>query len=329
MLKGGAAAQLFLKPPLQRGSRDVDLVTRLDKDHVVGYLAELQAKFDGSGMEVKPYAPKGPVVELPLVTYEVYFEPLTYKAIFGSNGRQDYIKLEVLSEDVEIPTTIVEEKETPALKVRNLRCVTLGALSGDKLTTLASKTTGVLPEEQPKQLYDIDNIVFGNDLTKEDVEQMLQTFDKLSKIELGFKRRKETPIGVLEDIIATLDAFSKADLASGDREIRGLIRDFEGTYVSRKAAVSASGWSARALRVKFLAGLMKLSIEGEMDEAGLADTLARAKRLSGSLEESDRKLQEQLLGYAKGPRELKGKPPSRLFWEVVNASNIEELEKLV
>lgn len=78
---------------------------------------------------------------------------------------------------------IVIEKETPALKVSNLIYMTKGALSGDKLTTIASKTTEVQPQEQPKLLCGMDSIVFGNEPTKDDMEHMLQTFDKMSRKE--------------------------------------------------------------------------------------------------------------------------------------------------
>jgi hypothetical protein len=328
VLKGGAAAQLFLQPALQRGSRDVDFTTRLDRNHVLGRLSELQAKFDGSNLEVKPFSPKQPTAGLPLVTYEVYFEPTTYKAILGSTGRRDYIKLVVLSEDVEIPTVVIEKKETLVLSVRKTKCVALGALLGDKLTTLASGTIGTVPEEQPKQLYDIDNIAFSNDLTKTDINHMALTFEKLARFELAFRNRKETPMDVLEDVLGTLDAFSKSDMASGDRGVRNLVRNFESAYVSVNARLAPSGWSARALRIKLLAGGLRSFLQGEIDEKELADALTRAKQLSKRLAESTG-IREQLLKYSKNPKELKGKPVSRLYWQVVDFSNLDDLEKAI
>lgn len=325
VLKGGAAAQLFLKPALQRGSRDVDFVTRLDRDHILRRFSELQAKFEGSDVEVRPFVPRQPVIGLPLMTYEVYFEPTTYKAIFGPNGRQDYIKLEVLSEDVEIATTTIKEKETPVIMVSNVKCVTSGALLGDKLMTLSSGTIGTVPEEQPKQLYDIDNIAYGNDLTKEDIGQIMQTFDTLTRIELGLKGRKETPMDVLDDIVNTLDAFSKSDLSSGDRKIRDLVRNFENSYVSRNAMLSPSGWSARALRVRLLTRALKSALREEMDESRLANMLAKAKQLASRLREDDG-LREKLSKLTENPRELRGKPIDRLFWEAADPYNVEDLE---
>lgn len=306
----------------------MDFTTRSDREHILRRFSELQARFDGSGLEVKPFNPKQPVVGLPLVTYEVYFEPATYKAILGSNGRQDFVKLEVLSENVEIPTIIIEEKETPVLRVRDVKCMTLGALLGDKLTTLASRTIGTVPEEQPKQLYDIDNMAFSNNLTKENAKHMLMTFEKLSSMELAFKSRKETPMDVLDDILGTLDAFSKADLASGDRRIRNLVRNFESTYVSVKARLTPSGWGARSLRVKLLAKGMKSALRGEMDEEELTESLEHAKRLSKRLNE-DTDIRNRLLRYSKNPRELKGKPVDRLYWEVADFSNLEDLENAI
>lgn len=327
VLKGGAAAQLFLDSSLQRGSRDIDVVTSLDEDGVHQHFAALKAKFDGTHVEIKQYVPpEPPNPGLPLITYEAYYNSVTDR---DPKYPKDYIKLDVLMQKVKVPTTIIEKKATPCLIVQNVICITLGALIGDKLLTLASQTIGTPRADEPKQLYDIDNMMLTNNLTEKDVSQISETFVGLAEEELRFKGRKEDPMEILDDIISTLTSFSKCDLI-GDRDIKTAISNFQSVYVRRNGILGAAGWSTRALRVRFLAMLLKLNLEQKAKSGDLVAVLAKVKELSTRLSVSNTNLRGQLLRLAgEENKALKGAPLLRLFWAVVSPSNIDDLAKII
>ena len=259
LLKGGAATQLFLDRSLQRGSLDVDLVTPLNAEQVQKAVTQLEKKFDGSPIDVKKYVAKKPIEGLPLITYHVGYREL-------EGGGPNHIKLEIFSSDIRFPSTKIESKETLALTVRDAICISRGSLSGDKLTTLASGPVGAPLEEQPKQLYDIDHLIFSIDFGNEAVLHLMEAFQARALEELGFKKLKGNPRVVLADIIDTLTKFSKANTI-GDQAVRKAIRDFETNYVSTSARTSQSGWGVRALRVRFLATTMKLKLEDKLTQA--------------------------------------------------------------
>ncbi len=300
------------------------MVTRLGLDDVNGAFSKLQARFAGTRLTIKLYPPKRPrVPDLPMVTYD-----MSYKSIFASGSRgfiPDFIKLEVLSENVAIPTNKIKEKTTPVLTVRNVTCVTLGALVADKLQTLASKTVGTVVEEMPKQLYDINHLLFDNAVSKEAVEHMMYAFDALAKEELKFKKLKGTPSDVLGDVIATLADLSTVDIAGKD-DFKRATRDFQSLYVRKENVRNTYGWGETASRIRFAAGLLKLALDDEIEESEYVKCMAKAKSLSNALPPAEKNIEMKLIELiGEDGRKFRGKPLRRIYWQAVDYFNIDKL----
>ncbi len=307
----------------QRSSRDIDIVTPLSLKEVNEVLSHLQAKFAGTSLEIKPYLPpKARVPELPMVTYDVFFESVLPRA---KGFTRDFIKIDIISEDVKLPVTAIRAKDTPVFTVKNARCVSLGALSADKLQTLASKTIGTTIDDVPKQLYDIDHLLFGNPASIDVVKHMMYAYNTLAKQELKFKKRKESPIDVLDDIVDTLAGLALVDI-EGNKEFKKSTRDFQAQYLRKESVLNVYGWGERVSRIKFLCLLLKQALEDKINEREFVDHITKASEISTKLPASDKVLEARLVELIKPKgRVFRGKPLRRIFWHAVTPTNLYDL----
>jgi hypothetical protein len=92
--------------------------------------------------------------------------------------------------------------ETFAIKVSKAKIISLGALIGDKLLTLAGGTIGMISEEDyPKQIYDVEMLAFrGGRLTEGAIKDAADAIEKIVLEEARFRRIETSPIGVLKDV---------------------------------------------------------------------------------------------------------------------------------
>jgi hypothetical protein len=332
VLKGGAAAQLHLPLERQRGSRDLDMVTFLKRDDINEIIHKLDEKLGGS-VEFKLHKPKNPKVELPLRTYFANVPSKTVPEL-GKLG----IKIDFMCEWPEFPSLVLRKVQTYAVEVESIKCSTAGALTGDKLLSLAKGSIGLeLEADFPKQIYDVDALLETSELSKSFVNDFETSIRGLTSIEASFRNITTTPKEVLSDVIQTMDEYSLVDMPTGKREIKQEIEKFQQFFVSRSQRRPYYGWSTKALRIRFLASLTCRLLNGEISDREAAQVLASCvnrERCLGNIQgKSIIELRKGMLELAQKEiphfKDLKGKPLDRVFWQILTPENLEKLSSLI
>jgi len=333
VLKGGAAAQLYLPTETQRGSVDIDLTTHLGGGELDRLINNFSYKFRRLTplFQFKRYSPKAPKVKVPMNTYDVLLP-----SVFQENCS---IKVDVLTSRLSLPTVEMSSIETFAIRVSRVKTVSLGALIGDKLLTLASETIGIAGEEDyPKQIYDIEMLTFkGGKLTQSVFKHAADAIEKIVLEEAQFRCIETSPIEVLEDVERTMERYSLVDLAVGGPSTKRNINNFQQFYVNRgEMSTRLYEWSCRALRIKFLAALMQSYLSGKIEDSQVVQSILRSLEISSTITKANKrdipKLREQLLSHAETHishfKELRGKPLERIFWQILTPDNMNRVAEL-
>ena len=84
-------------------------------------------------------------------------------------------------------------------------------------------------------------------------------------LEAGYRDLKITPADVLNDIEKTMDKYVLLDSAGADAGIKRNISNFQQFYVSASQKWPWYEWCARALRIRFLSRLLKVTFEKKMN----------------------------------------------------------------
>ncbi len=331
VLKGGAAAQLYIPIEKQRGSVDVDLLFPPRQESLGKVIRVLNRKFASRApfFQFEEYKPKRPTANLPMKTYDV-----SLPSVLTDSCR---IKLDVLLIEIGVPFHTIKRSKTFAGTVENVTCSTPGALIGDKLLTLAKDTIGIQQiEDYPKQLYDLEMLAYVGSCGVAELTDAVKTVKILTPVEASFRNKHVEPVDALEDVKKTMTDFSSIDLASADRQFKKAVNDFQQFYVSEsQMGIKLYEWSCRILRMRFLASLIQLHLKDRLSFQEMERFLSLSKAISsrakaakaGELEEARSRLLKLL--KRPGVRELKGKPLDRVFWHTVTPENIEELDKSV
>lgn len=315
ILKGGAGVQLYLPVEKQRASIDLDLMTSRQK----GDVEEIFRKIEF----VERYTPKKAVVNLPLITYIAKLN-----SVIG-NSRLE-VKIDAFyDEKPKIKPKIIKSKKLFALNINfPIKVASEGYLIGDKLLTLATRSVGIprhrLPE-LPKHVYDIARLT--ERVSMDTLHDLIYSFRYNLKREREIKNLAVTEIDVLNNIIVTLDKFSKIDI-SGIPDPMNLKRDilnFQSQYLTNMSRLSLSEWLLDSLRIKFLIRMIRRNLSDEIslkevlegynqllkELAGLK-TMSRVKR---------QKRSQEFLKEIKVPywKQLKGKPLERIYLELRNS----------
>jgi hypothetical protein len=332
VLKGGAAAQLHLSVEMQRGSVDVDIVCPLTKQEIAEVLARIHERIPT--MEFEEYKPKRPKKEISMVTYLARMP-----AVLPSDGeRPREIKIDFLLEDLTLPTQIVTNVETFAVKVKRLRCYSITSLIGDKLLTLAENTIGVADSTDiPKQIYDVSVLSEKHGPTPEQFSEIIDVIKMVAPLEAEYRELKTTIAEALADVEQSVDKYGVLDTAGANSEVKRNIANFQNFYVSASQRRPLYEWCARALRIRFLSELLKATVEEEIaaEEAGNEYNLAiqTAQLLTTFSGEKVRALNKQLMNAADKEipyfKNLKGKPLHRVFWQVVSRNNLNPIHDFV
>ena len=328
VLRGGAAAQLYVAVPLQRASLDVDFITSVPLDQIRRKVEGLTESLAPLGVIMVEHVPRRPVAGLEQATYHVHFP----KA--GGSGGTRRIKLEIQKVPFRLPWNFVSGRETLALVAEKAKCVTIGALVGDKLTTLAPRTIGVRLADQPKQVYDLTNLAFDQTLSTHAMGDLRKAFLALVRHECKMKGLEDiSPSVVLDDIERALTTFSRVDLPSESPspEIKKSIRDFEAFYVGKSGWTGDSGWALKGLKLRFLVRAIRNPLIGHKQaDAQVANLLREAKSLEIKAKKSADSASAALLKTLDGGRKaLEGRSVERLLWEAVDPSNLLKVEATI
>jgi len=334
VLKGGAAAQLYLPTEIQRGSVDIDLTTQLSGSELNRLISKLSRKFRKFKplFQFKRYLPKAPKPNVPVNTYDVLLP-----GVFQENCS---IKVDVLTSHLSLPTVKMSDVETFAIRVSRVETASLGTLIGDKLLTLARETIGIESEEDyPKQIYDMEMLTFkSGKLTQSVIKHAAETIEKIVMEEARFRGIETSPKEVLKDVEKTMERYSLVDLAVGSPLTKRNINNFQQFYVNKKErSTKLYEWSSRALRIKFLATLIQSYLLSKIEAGQVMRSILRSQEISSRIKEADRrdvqKLRKQLLAHteARIPRfkELRGKPLERVFWQILTPENMDGIAELL
>jgi len=332
VLKGGAAVQFHLPVEMQRGSVDVDIICPYTKKEIAEALSRIHKRIPT--VEFEKYTPKRPKKEINMVTYLARMPAV----LPSESGRPREVKIDLLLEDLTLPTQIVTDAETFAVKVKRLRCYSAISLIGDKLLTLAENTIGITDSADiPKQIYDVAVLSERHNPTPEQFPEIVKIIEAVAQLEIGYRSLKMTVVDVLADVERTMEKYGLLDTAGANPEVKRNITSFQQFYVSASQKRPLYEWCARALRIRFLSELLRAIIEGKAtaeeagNEYGLAVKITQwLKVLSG---ERIKEVNKQLMASADQQiphfKNLKGKPLHRVFWQVVSRNNLTKIHDLV
>lgn len=127
------------------------------------------------------------------------------------------------------------------------------------------------------------------------------------------------------------------DSTIGGADEKRYIEAFQQFFVSRSQRLPFYEWASRALRITFMANLVNMALTKETTPANAAGTLARAQDLAESFgtvqAQKIRPVREGLLKMVPKRiryfKELKGKPLTRVFWEVATPHNLDDAANLL
>lgn len=313
VLKGGAAAQLYMPVDEQRASVDLDLITGLEPKEIDKVFEELGRSYD-----VSRYTPKMAVQDLPLTTYIVNV-PSAVKE------EQTQLKIDIMFEEVadyhivDVPGTKLFALDTEC----ELPCISRGSLIADKYLTLATASVGIPRtrlEQYPKQFYDLTKLTRG--LGTADFDDFLTSFKAVAASELRF-RGVEYGLGdVVAHIDDTLTEFAGMDVTPSG--LKKSLLDLQSAYLSKTASRSVERWVMEGLRLRhFLQIASKALVENEDKNKTFERLVAFEKELC-RIEKMDvmarAELKEELFAEARERmpvwKQLKGKSEVRLFLEL-------------
>ncbi len=257
VFKGGTALMLQLNST-KRLSIDIDIILPVEVDRLEDILQKI---VDGQGFNRFELQHRNTNSQIKKEHYKFFYTP-----IHKSNNEEEYVLLDILSEEVsyanviEIPiqSSFVPDDGKPLF----VKAPCLEDMLGDKLTAFAPNTTGIpyfkrkdsMSMEIIKQLYDIGNLF---DKAK-DLEIVKATFRKFAATELKYREIEGgTENDVLEDIyqtslcIATRGVDGNGDfeqLQNGIRRIASFI--FSESFHLEKAITLASKAAYIAILIK-------------------------------------------------------------------------------
>lgn len=338
VLKGGAAAQLFFAAEKQRTSVDIDVIYLGDEKSLEDALGSIHKDFGEDDLYFKfnKYEPENPKTQLPLETYFVSVPTLT--------GGKSPINIKVdfhLMDNLNLQTITLEGVNAFVIPLAyKPRCLSPGALIGDKLLTLAQGSVGIPPEREgdvPKQLYDLDGLTKVVD--HEDFPAVKAAMEDLFERELSVRSQKVSMGKALEQMTGLLEKYSGLDSHNSDQNARTAIRNFRGNYEPRPFRDPIT-WGIVSKRLQFFVKCILTGVENPLLLLGSVDQLEVMIRLEEErYKETRTRLRQELRdefvsdlkssGFPEKAKRLRNTRPERLLWEIVTPSNLKEIDQML
>src|SRR3989344_979567 len=217
VLKGVAAAQIYLPVEKQRASRDIDLATTLGEKEIESELNAVKKRFEEKvendehftwSLAKPPKEPKKKIEELHC--YELII-PTQVGSSFGKQNAA-ILKIDAICYD-KLPFKVITLNNPSLfnLRLKPFPIISKGSLIGDKLLTLADSTVGILAKNEDdfesyfKQLYDLTHLTDFFAADEEVLNDILFTIENLTPIELKYRKLDKSANEVLADIIESLE----------------------------------------------------------------------------------------------------------------------------
>lgn len=340
VLKGGAAAQLFLPVDWQRTSVDIDMLCRATEEEIRTCLDDVENAFMGEGdlLKFRPPRPKNAKTELPLLTF---FLTVPSEVITDNNNKGvQEIKLEFFLDKEEWPSVQLKSPEIFAMETgESYRVLTLEALIADKLTTLGPNTVGIPDfrrDELCKHLYDLDTLLhFPNEGTHNIVE-VKELYFKRAELECESRKIAFIKEKIAADVVGWLNSLFLIDFRK-DTQLEKDINDFQSLYLRKTINRGKSQWAIIGEKLRFYLANLWADIPSEnvWKEALELESLLLFNELEGKargevIKRFKNSFSEAFSKYSISPQKmLKGKNPSRQMWHVISPSNISEIKSWI
>ncbi len=200
IFKGGTSLVLLLND-LKRFSVDVDIITMESREKVLHCIKNIVESNDIFTRYEENIRENSASQRMELQHFKFFFKSATDES-------EKYILLDVAYEDNKYPETITKKIQNNKLKVASESIVKLPSIEsilGDKLTVLATKTTGISYNsskelELMKQLYDVDKLFNAS----EDVNIIRESFIDIATREIKYRKLFEV---TYDDVLVDIKEF--------------------------------------------------------------------------------------------------------------------------
>lgn len=203
------------------------------------------------------------------------------------------------------------------------------------MLTLAKASIGMTKEEDyPKQMYDVDLLSLG--ISAPVFADIANAVAKLTPIEASYRGLQTKPPEALRDVQRLTSSYATIDTSIASRDNKKNVSDFQQFLVNQNERLPLFGWASRALRIRFLAGLVDMTLNRTIVGSEAAKRLARADDLArslglipgGNVQQVRKELLKIVPSEVRYFKELKGKPLSRVFWEAATPDNLDKVASL-
>lgn len=352
VLKGGAATQFYLPKEVQRTSVDIDMLFSGTEEEIKDTLEKIERLLgteDGL-FKFHKHMPKNPKTMLPLHTY--YTNVPSVLTNTERNMKEDGVSHQELKIEFILQSDTWEYEMRTGENIfaveshQEYYILSLSYLFADKLTTLGCETIGVQNErldEQVKQFYDIMMLArhclleLQCSVVKEKYLKRAEQEWKVRKdtIGSGLAGKEYNQIDIIEDVRRQLLRYEQVD-SGEDVELKKYINDFHSLYLNRKVQYDPKTVACGASLIRLMYELM-LSDQGwdKVKKALAIEEKLGMEHLTGK--ERGQKIREiretmiQKFGTNSviASKILKGKDIKRVFWAVVDADNLDEIEGMI
>lgn len=351
ILKGGTAAQIYLPVEKQRASRDIDLATTLTEKEIETALNHVKQRFEEKVKDNEHFTwslakpPKEPHKKIEeLHCYEIIV-PTKIGSSFGKQNAS-ILKIDAICYK-ELPFRVIN-LENPALfklKLKPFPIISKGSLIGDKLLTLADSTVGILAKNEDdyegyfKQIYDLTHLIDFFIANEEVVKDILFTIERLTPIELKYRKINKPIKDILIDITESLEKKKYFDCDSSElsQNLRDSITNFRANYLNKEEWLIQDYWAARIAKIQIITKILLNLIEEKIKVSDVIALFERLNKIENKLTETFgadvKRIQQSLMAYYAGDKRigklLKNKPLITIFYRVVNIGNMLTLMELL
>jgi len=339
-LMGGAAVQLYVPGDRQRASVDIDILTSLSRSEMRQMLEDISNDYSAENpyLRFASYIPDEPAAIEGLASYTTL--------ALSSLGQKWRLEDGTL---VEARMIKVDIHETPSLPPGESRegvvigiplgyqplCVSRGYLIAEKLLTQARGTVGVPDgryQDLPKHLYDLDSLMLSAEVV-EALEDASNWVPMLIR-EQGMQWQGDDAIErVLDDLETSLLNLAVIDYSDERQRYSSAVKRLETLYLPEGSRMKLHQWATMAARALAAVRMVKLMVRGK--ENTIQNLYPQARRLAEEIRSRPeafkltRALYELLPDTIRHMRQIRGSPPERLFWILVNSENVGELREII
>jgi len=339
-LKGGAAVQLYVPVERQRASADVDILTTIPQPEMQLLLEEISINYGAEPpyLQFEPFVPDEPAAIEALHSYTTLAPTSLGQKWLLENGtivEARMIKLDV-HETHNLPPG---EKHGDIVAGISLGyqpiCVQRGYLIAEKFLTQARGTVGV-PDDRyqdlPKHLYDLDSLL----LSMDGIETLQEAARWLPSLigEQGSQWKGDACVeSVMDDLETSLLNIAIIDYSDERKRYGTAVQRLETLYLPSGARMHLHRWATMAARALAISRLLRLISLGK--ENITKELYSQAERIADEIRRYPKPshltkiLYGQLSDSLRQTRQLRGSPPERLFWLLVNWNNMNELEDII